>query len=127
MRYSRRRLSSGLTNVNSLIRCLSLLKKTIAATINILGTYMHQYDCSSIITLLCDLDLLVNIATVSKVKCLLLMNTSETKQLKRGPIAYTFKCSRCNASIQPSVFLTFIHGPVILPYIAKYVKYIISY
>ena len=45
------------------------------------------------------------------------MDTFETREFILGQIAYTFKCSSCNASMQLPMSLTFIHGPVILPYI----------
>ena len=41
-------------------------------------------------------------------------DTFETREFILGQIAYTFKCSSCNASMPPYVYLTFIHGPFIL-------------
>ena len=56
-------------------------------------------------------------ATVFKAKHLVLTDTFETREFVRGLIAYTIQCSSCSASMQPPMSLTFIHGPVILPYI----------
>ena len=50
---------------------------------------------------------------------LVLIDTFETRGHTLCQMAYTFKCSSCNASMQPSVSLTFIHGPVILLYISN--------
>ena len=52
-------------------------------------------------------------------KVLVLMDTFETRDLILGQIAYTSKCSSGNASVRPPVSVTFIHGPVILPYISN--------
>ena len=46
-------------------------------------------------------------------------DTFETREFILGQIAYTFKCSSCNASMQPPVSLTFTHGPLILLYISN--------
>ena len=43
-------------------------------------------------------------------------DTFETREFILGQIACTFTSSSCNASVQCPLFLTFIHGPVILPY-----------
>ena len=50
-------------------------------------------------------------------KLLVLMDTFEAGEFTLGQIA--FKCSSCNASMQPLASLIFIHGPVILPYISN--------
>ena len=52
------------------------------------------------------------------------MDMFETKEFILGQIAYTFKCSSCNASMQHPMTLTFIHGPVILPYITNTIEWI---
>ena len=52
-----------------------------------------------------------------KAKVLVLMDTFETREFIHGQIAYTLKCSSCNASMLPPMSLTLSHGPVILPYI----------
>ena len=52
------------------------------------------------------------------------MDMFETKEFILGQIAYTFKCSSCNASMQHPMPLTFIHGPVILPYITNTIEWI---
>ena len=85
---------------------------------------MHLYDCSSCITQLCDLDLMSGLITlmfdiVFKAKYLVLMDTFETREFILGQLAYTFKCSSSNASMQPPMSLIFIHVPVILPYISN--------
>ena len=59
-------------------------------------------------------------ATVFKV----ILFCFETRELILGQIAYTRKFSSCKASMQPPVSLTFIHGPMILPYISNTVKWI---
>ena len=46
---------------------------------------------------------------------LVLMDTFENREFILGQIAYTFKSSSSNASMQPPMPLTFSHGPVILP------------
>ena len=45
--------------------------------------------------------------------------TFKAREYILGQMAYTFKCSSCNACMQPPVFLTFSHGPVILPSISN--------
>ena len=67
---------------------------------------MHLYDCSSYITQLCDLDLMSGLITlmfdtVFKAKYLVLKDTFETREFILGQVAYTFKCSSSNASMQP--------------------------
>ena len=52
-------------------------------------------------------------------KYLVLMDTFKARELILGQIEYTSKCSGCNLPMQPPVFLTSIHGPVILPYISN--------
>ena len=47
-----------------------------------------------------------------------LMDTFETRVFILGQIAYTLECTSCNGFMQPPLSLTFIHGPVILPYIS---------
>ena len=46
-------------------------------------------------------------------------DTFESREFILGQKAYTFKCSSCNGSIQLPVSLTFIHAPLILPYISN--------
>ena len=58
-------------------------------------------------------------ATVFKAIGIVLMDTFETREFIFDQIAYS---SSCNASMQPPLSLTFIHGPVILPYISNAVK-----
>ena len=108
-----------------LTQCLRLYLTKYSSTIIVLGTYKHLYDCSSCSTQLYDIDLHV---TVDWLWCLLLflrqtflvlMGTFETREFILGQIAYSLKYSSCNASMQPPVSLTFIHGPVILTYISK--------
>ena len=61
---------------------------------------------------------------VFKANFLVLMDTFETREFILGQIAYTIEPSSCNASMQPPMSLTFIHGPVMLPYISNSVQWI---
>ena len=55
---------------------------------------------------------------------LVLMDIFETRDFILCETAYTFRCSSCNASMQPPMPLSFSHGPVILLYISNTFEWI---
>ena len=100
------------------------ISQTIAATIIILGTHMHLYDLQQLHHKYVTLTYMSWLTDFGVCHCfegifLVLMDNFETREFILGQIAYTLKFSSCNASMQLPVSLTFIHGPVILPYISS--------
>ena len=81
----------------------------------IVAAVSHNYVTLTYISRLTDF----GVCHCFKPKFLVLMDTFETRKIILGQIADTFKYSICNASMQPSVSLTFLHGPVILHYISN--------